>query len=76
MKFSDSHDNSEITTVTTLEIYCDEKNISEIEDDSESTVFRVFITNSSGASKGQFWQLYLRDFEKMSLSKEAKKSGE
>ena len=31
MKFSDSHDNSEITTVTTLEIYCDEKNISEID---------------------------------------------
>jgi len=31
MQFSDSHDNSEITTVTTLEIYCDEKNISEID---------------------------------------------
>ena len=31
MKFSDSHDNSEITTVTTLEIYCDEKYISEID---------------------------------------------
>ena len=31
MQFSDSHDNSEIATVTTLEIYCDEKNISEID---------------------------------------------
>ena len=31
MQFSDSHDNSEKTTVTTLEIYCDEKNIREID---------------------------------------------
>ena len=31
MKFSDFHDNTELTTVTTLEIYCDEKNISEID---------------------------------------------
>jgi hypothetical protein len=31
MNFSDFHDNFEKTTVTTLEIYCDEKYISEID---------------------------------------------